>query len=112
MRAVADGADDSGDEEGTEEESGMSQNNDKRVEHRARKKPNEDVILYYYSAEKAEILEEIHATKMRYVEKIMDVVAGMSEKDQLLFKLKFQIDFTKEDYRMWTSCPKPIAAIF
>lgn len=94
--AMADGDEDNGDEEGTE-----AQKKEKRVTHRARKKPNEDVILYYYSAEKAEILNEVYETKMRYAKKIMDIVAGMSETDQQLFKLKFQIDFKKKDYRMW-----------
>jgi len=65
------------------------------------KEPNEDVIRYYYSSEKAAILEENHAIKMRYVKMIRTIVSMMSPTDQRLFYLKFQLDFTDQDYQMW-----------
>ena len=65
------------------------------------KKANDGVILYHYSAEKAKALEESHEIKMTYVRKIREIVARMSPNDQRLFNLKFQFDFSDEDYRMW-----------
>lgn len=65
------------------------------------KKANDGVILYHYSAEKAKALEESHEIKMTYVKKIREIVARMSPADQRLFNLKFQFDFSDEDYRMW-----------
>lgn len=65
------------------------------------KKANDGVILYHYSAEKAKALEESHEIKMTYVRKIREIVARMSPTDQRLFNLKFQFDFSDEDYRMW-----------
>ena len=38
---------------------------------------------------------------MTYVRKIREIVARMSPTDQRLFNLKFQFDFSDEDYRMW-----------
>ena len=38
---------------------------------------------------------------MTYVRKIRDIVAKMSPTDQRLFNLKFQLDFSDQDYRMW-----------
>lgn len=38
---------------------------------------------------------------MTYVRKIRDIVAKMSPTDQRLFNLKFQFDFSDQDYRMW-----------
>ena len=65
------------------------------------KKANDGVILYHYSAEKAKALEESHEIKMTYVRKIREIVAKMSLTDQRLFNLKFQFDFSDQDYRMW-----------
>ena len=72
----------------------------KEVSHRAPKK-EDDVVYYYYSTEKADVLEESHQAKMWYVQKILDIVSEMSPGDQRLFKLKYQFDFSSEDYRMW-----------
>ena len=72
----------------------------RKVSHRTPKKDN-DVVYYYYSPEKADVLEESHQTKMWYVQKILDIVSRMSPGDQRLFKLKYQLDFSREDYRMW-----------
>jgi hypothetical protein len=58
-------------------------------------------VYYYYSPEKADVLEESHQTKMWYVQKILDIVSRMNPGDQRLFKLKYQLDFSREDYRMW-----------
>ena len=44
---------------------------------------------------------EKNAGKMTYVRKIREIVARMSPTDQRLFSLKFQFDFSDEDYRMW-----------
>lgn len=68
---------------------------------RAPKKPSAGVVLYHYSAEKAKALEESHEIKMTYVRRIREIVAKMSPTDQRLFNLKFQFDFSDEDYRMW-----------
>ena len=38
---------------------------------------------------------------MTYVRKIREIVARMSPTDQRLFNLKFQFDFSDQDYRMW-----------
>ena len=38
---------------------------------------------------------------MTYVRKIREIVARMSPNDQRLFNLKFQFDFSDQDYRMW-----------
>ena len=65
------------------------------------KEPNEDVVRYYYSSEKATILEENHAIKMRYVKMIRTIVSMMSPTDQRLFNLKFQLEFTDGDFQMW-----------
>lgn len=65
------------------------------------KKANDGVILYHYSAEKAKALEESHEIKMTYVRKIREIVAKMSPTDQRLFNLKYQFDFSDEDYKMW-----------
>ena len=65
------------------------------------KKLNSDVILYHYSEEKARALEENHEIKMSYVRRIREIVAKMSPSDQRLFNLKFQFDFSDEDYKMW-----------
>ena len=42
-----------------------------------------------------------NAGKMTYFRKIREIVARMSPTDQRLFNLKFQFDFSDEDYRMW-----------
>ena len=60
-----------------------------------------DVILYFYSAEKAEVLEESHQSKMQYVRKILDIVSKMNPSDQRLFYLKYQLDFSDEDFQLW-----------
>ena len=44
---------------------------------------------------------EKNAGKMTYVRKIREIVARMSPTDQRLFNLKFQFDFSDQDYRMW-----------
>ena len=44
---------------------------------------------------------EKNAGKMTYVRKIREIVARMSPNDQRLFNLKFQFDFSAQDYRMW-----------
>ena len=44
---------------------------------------------------------EKNAGKMTYVRKIREIVARMSPNDQRLFNLKFQFDFSDQDYRMW-----------
>lgn len=56
---------------------------------------------YSYSHENAMALEENRRIQMKYVEKIFLFVSQMSPKDQLLFKMKFQIDFSEDDCRMW-----------
>ena len=38
---------------------------------------------------------------MSYVRKIREIVAKMSPTDQRLFNLKFQFDFSDQDYRRW-----------
>jgi len=68
---------------------------------RTPKRINADVILYHYSAEKAQALEENREIKMSYVRRIREIVAKMSPTDQRLFNLKFQFDFSDEDCRMW-----------
>ena len=73
------------------------------VTHRTPKKPNEDVILYFYSEEKAAVLEESYLAKMQYVRKILDIVCQMSPSDQQLFYLKYQFGFSEEDYQLWQS---------
>lgn len=83
---------------GGQENDGRKEN--KKVSHRAPKMDN-DVVYYYYSSEKADILEEGHKAKMWYVAKILDIVSKMSPSDQRLFKLKYQFDFSDDDYRMW-----------
>ena len=45
--------------------------------------------------------QESHEIKMTYFRKIREIVARMSPTDQRLFNLKFQFDFSDEDYRMW-----------
>ncbi len=60
-----------------------------------------DAILFYYSAEKAEVLDESHETRMRYVRQILDFVRQMNPSDQRLFYLKYQFGFSDEDYQMW-----------
>ena len=62
-----------------------------------------DAILFYYSEEKAEVLNESHQARMQYVRKIPDIVSKMSPSDQRLFYLKYQIDFSDEDYQLWES---------
>lgn len=62
-----------------------------------------DTILFYYSEEKAEVLNESHQARMQYVRKILDIVSKMSPSDQRLFYLKYQIDFSDEDYQLWES---------
>lgn len=83
-----------------EEETSLRQSK-KPVSHRTPKKPNEDVVLYFYSAEKAEVLEENYKAKMQYVRRILDIVSKMSPSDQRLFYLKYQFNFTDEDYQLW-----------
>lgn len=84
--------------EGTAIDFGPTDENDDLVE-----KPNEDVVLYYYSKEKAAVLKENYLAKMEYVKKILDIVKRMSPSDQRLFYLKYQLDFSDEDYKMWKS---------
>lgn len=60
-----------------------------------------DESPYSYSHEKAMALEENRRIKMKYVERILLLVSQMSPKDQMLFKMKFQIDFSEDDCRMW-----------
>ena len=62
-----------------------------------------DAILFYYSAEKAEVLDENHEARMQYVRQILDIVSKMSPSDQRLFYLKYQFGFSEEDYRLWAS---------
>ena len=45
--------------------------------------------------------QESHEIKITYVRKIREIVARMSPTDQRLFNLKFQFDFSDQDYRMW-----------
>ena len=73
---------------------------EKKVSHRAPKMDN-DVVYYYYSSEKADILEESHQAKIWYVQQILNIVSRMSPGDQRLFKLKYQFDFSGDDYKMW-----------
>lgn len=79
---------------------------DKPVTHRVPKKLNDEVVLYYYSAEKAEILDESQQTKMQYVKQILDIVNRMSPNDQRLFYLKYQFGFSDADYQMWEDISK------
>ena len=44
---------------------------------------------------------EKNAGKMTYVRKIREIVARMPPTDQLLFNLRFQFDFSDQNYRMW-----------
>ena len=62
-----------------------------------------DAILFYYSAEKAEVLDESHEARMQYVRQILDIVSRMSPSDQRLFYLKYQFGFSDEDYQLWKS---------
>ena len=62
-----------------------------------------DAILFYYSAEKAEVLDESHEARMQYVRQILDIVSRMSPSDQRLFYLKYQFWFSDEDYQLWKS---------
>ncbi len=82
-------------------EDGNGEEDPKAPFQRASKKPGDGVVLYHYSAEKAKALEESHEIKMSYVRRIREIVAKMSPTDQRLFNLKFQFDFSDEDYRMW-----------
>ena len=63
--------------------------------------PSDDAFLVFYSAEKAMALEESHEAKMAYVSMIRSIVSRMSPNDQRLFYLKYQLDFTDEDFRLW-----------
>lgn len=65
-----------------------------------------ETTLFYYSEEKAAVLEDNYLAKMEYVRKILDIVRQMSPSDQRLFYLKYQLDFTDEDYKMWKSIQK------
>ena len=38
---------------------------------------------------------------MRYVRQILDIVSKMNPVDQRLFYLKYQFNFTEEDYKKW-----------
>lgn len=62
-----------------------------------------DSVLYYFSEEKAAVLEDNYLAKMKYVKIILDIVKQMSQADQRLFYLKYQFDFSDEDYKMWES---------
>lgn len=62
-----------------------------------------DAILFYYSEEKAEVLDESHEARMKYVRQILDIVSKMSPSDQRLFYLKYQFGFSDEDYQLWKS---------
>lgn len=84
--------------EGTAIDFGPTGENDDIVEN-----PNKDVILYYFSQEKAAVLEENYLAKMEYVKKILEIVSQMSPSDQRLFYLKYQFNFSDEDYQMWES---------
>lgn len=59
------------------------------------------VTLFFYSEEKAAVLEESHQARMQYVRRILDIVSRMAPGDQRLFYLKYQYNFTDEDYQMW-----------
>ena len=65
-----------------------------------------ETTLFYYSEEKAAVLEDNYLAKMEYVRRILDIVRQMSPADQRLFYLKYQLDFTDEDYKMWESIQK------
>ena len=81
---------------------GEEGNGDSKAPVRRRsRRANDDVILYHYSAEKAMTLEESRAMKLSYVRRIREIVARMSQTDQRLFNLKYQFDFSDEDYKMW-----------
>lgn len=72
----------------------------KQVIHHTPKKDN-DVTLYFFSEEKAKVLEENHRIKMEYVKKILEFVSRLKPEEQRLFKLKFQLDYSDSDYQMW-----------
>lgn len=78
-----------------------SKKSSKSVTHREYKEHNEDVDYFSFSEEKAEVLEENHKIKMEYVKKIREIVQKMTPEKQRLFNLKFQFDFSDEDYQMW-----------
>ena len=59
------------------------------------------VTLFFFSEEKAAVVEESYLAKMQYVRKILDIVSNMSPADQRLFYLKYQLDFSDKDYQMW-----------
>ena len=63
-------------------------------------KADEDEPVSSCSEEKMIALEESHEARMQYVEKILEAVSKLSPTEQRLFKLKYQIDFTDEDYRL------------
>ncbi|MBO4656567.1 MAG: hypothetical protein J5639_02220 [Bacteroidales bacterium] len=65
-----------------------------------------DTVLFYYSEEKAAVLDESHEAKMQYVKRILDIVSRMSPSDQRLFYLKYQLNFSDEDYQLWKSIGK------
>lgn len=79
--------------EGTAVDFGPSDDADERT--------SQDTILLFYSAEKAMALEESYATKMAFVAQIRHIVSRMSPNDQRLFYLKYQLDFSDEDFRLW-----------
>ena len=91
------------DDPAQEEEETTFKRSKEPVTHRTPKKPNEDVILYFYSEEKAAVLEESYLAKMRYVRRILDIVSLMSPGDQRLFYLKYQFGFSEEDFQLWES---------
>ena len=59
------------------------------------------VTLFFFSEEKAAVVEESYLAKMQYVRKILDIVSNMSPADQRLFYLKYQLDFSDKDYQLW-----------
>lgn len=74
----------------------------KQTVHHAPKK-GDDVLLYFFSDEKARVLEESHRIKMEYVNKILEFASKLPPDEQRLFKLKFQLDYSDADYQMWES---------
>lgn len=59
------------------------------------------VTLFFFSEEKAAVVEESYLAKMQYVKRILDIVSNLSPADQRLFYLKYQLDFSEDDYQMW-----------
>lgn len=62
-----------------------------------------DVIHFFYtfSPEKEKIIEENYKIKLLFAQKIRKAVDELTPNDQRLFYLKFKMNLSDEDYKMW-----------